>query len=109
MFVNVTLCPNLEHIKCVTYKVQMVERLWFCIVSMVEQQIVSVFRQISQICQKILNCFIYKVQIGFANIIESANQLNTHVIFRLFAFFQTRNMYIGLCQTSFLIWIMKCI
>ena len=30
--------PNLERVKYVTWKVQMVEHLWFCIVPMVKQK-----------------------------------------------------------------------
>ena len=32
------MCPNHEHIKYVTRKVQLVQHLWFCIVSMVEHK-----------------------------------------------------------------------
>ena len=31
------MCPNLAHVKCVMWKVQMAEHLRFCIVLMVEQ------------------------------------------------------------------------
>ena len=31
----------LKHIKCLTWKVQMVEHLWFCVVSMVEYKSVA--------------------------------------------------------------------